>query len=125
MVTKTVFSAEFIKKITHLLEEQRVMLEKQLAQLAKADGAESGTFPDYGDAEEDKGQAVADYEANISVKDDLEKTMRDVVSSLKRLDEGTYGICRYCKKPIDEKRLLARPTSSACVECKKAIVQEA
>jgi RNA polymerase-binding transcription factor DksA len=46
------------------------------------------------------------------------------VAALKRLEKGDYGVCRYCKKPIEEKRLLIRPTSSACVQCKKTIVQE-
>jgi DnaK suppressor protein len=50
--------------------------------------------------------------------------MRDIIESESRLAKGTYGICKYCNTPIDEQRLRARPTSSSCVACKKALTQE-
>ena len=34
------------------------------------------------------------------------------------------GICKYCDQPIDEKRLRARPTSGACISCKKTLTDE-
>lgn len=38
--------------------------------------------------------------------------------ALKRLDEGTYGICVKCHKQIDRERLEVVPIATMCVDCK-------
>lgn len=127
-MVKNNLSADLIKKIEGLLTEEKQKLETKLQGMSKEGSAVMGdkvAFPNYGDSEDDNVREVADYEANASIEEDTEKQLRDVKSALKRIAEGKYGVCKYCKKIIEEKRLLARPTSSACVECKKAIVQEA
>ncbi len=125
---KSPFSAEFLKKIKLLLENDEKHLSEELARFTKKNkrlvGDFDSTFPDYGDKEDENAAEVAEYATNLSLEQSLEKSLRDVHHSKKRLVDGGYGICKYCKKPIEEKRLLARPTSSACVACKKAIVQE-
>ncbi len=122
-------SPEFLKKVKVTLLEQKATLEGGLAKFAKKDKRAAttdydATFPNYGDSEEDNAREVADYEANLSIEHDMEKTLRDVDAAIRRIAKGTYGVCKYCGKPIDAKRMLARPTSSACVECKKTIQQE-
>jgi len=120
---KSVFPKEFLENIRKTLLEEKTRLEKELQSVTGSDGG--GTFPSYGDKEDENAAEVADYAANLTLEETLAKSLRDVNQSIKRLDEGNYGICKYCKKPIEEKRLAARPTSSACVECKKTIIQEA
>ena len=129
-MTKTAsksFSPEFIEKMKAVLVADKARLEKELAKFSNSEDSEDkeAKFPDYGNSEEDNALEVADYEANVSIESDLQKSLRDVDSSLERIEEGDYGVCKYCKKPIEEKRLQARPTSSACISCKKTIVQEA
>lgn len=123
------FSDDFLSQMKISLTKEKEKLEKDLAKFAKKDENAVETdydarFPNYGDTEDDNAREVADYEANLSIEHDLEKVLRDVKTALERLEKGGYGTCKYCKKPIDEKRLIARPTSSACVECKKTIVME-
>lgn len=126
LAIKSSLSKEFLDVIKKKLLEDKEKFEKELSKFAKkgtGDNAEAA-FPNYGDSEEDNVHEVADYEANLSIEQDLEKALRDTKTSLKKIESGEYGICKYCHKPIERKRLLARPTSSACVECKKAIIQE-
>jgi hypothetical protein len=40
-----------------------------------------------------------------------------IKSALKRLDDGTYEQCSKCGKPIDERRLVALPTTTTCLRC--------
>ena len=120
---KNTFSQEFLNRVRAELLEEKDKLEKELSTIS--DNKENAAFPSYGDKEDENAAEVAEYAANITLEDTLAKSLRDVNAALKRLDDGSYGICKYCKKPIEEKRLLARPTSSACVECKKTITQEA
>lgn len=125
---KTQFTPELIEKVKASLLEEKTKLIKELSKFAKKNPNEENdfdsTFPNYGDKEDENAAEVADYVVNLSLEENLEKTLRDVDQSLKRIEEGKYGICKYCQKVIEEKRLLARPTSSSCMECKKAITQE-
>ena len=40
-----------------------------------------------------------------------------IAEALQRLDEGTFGICTNCGKPIAEVRLEVRPYAPTCVDC--------
>jgi RNA polymerase-binding protein DksA len=118
-------TAEFIENIKKNLLEEKTRIQTALSGIGQKDEGGNGkfnvNFPNYGDEEEDSVVEVADYETNLSVGKGIEKLLRDIESSLARIEKGTYGTCKYCEKPIDPKRLLARPTSSSCVECKKTI----
>ncbi len=75
-------------------------------------------FPEYGDKSDENAQEVGEYTTNLVTDKVLESTLRDIESTLKRIEDGSYGICKYCKKQIPKKRMLARPVASACIECK-------
>jgi DnaK suppressor protein len=62
---------------------------------------------------------VETFTTNLSLEKVLANSLRDIESALDRLAKGTYGTCKYCGNQIDERRLLARPASSACVTCKE------
>jgi len=48
----------------------------------------------------------------------LEKELRDVKSTLKRIEKDDYGMCHNCNEEIPEARHKARPTASTCIKCK-------
>jgi len=76
-------------------------------------------LPDYGEQSGENAAEVASFDNDSSLKNVLNATLRDINSSLGRLADGTYGICKYCGQEISHERLEIRPTSSSCVECKK------
>ena len=41
-------------------------------------------------------------------------------AALRRIDEGTYGICQDCEEKIHPKRLAAMPTAALCLACQEA-----
>jgi DnaK suppressor protein len=55
----------------------------------------------------------------------LEKQLRDTNKALASIEDGSYGTCKHCGEPINEQRLIARPTSTSCIECKKKLTGEA
>ncbi len=118
---KEISQAEIDKIKTQLLE-QKTQIEKDLFSLSREDEHEaddrSVSFPEYGDKADENAQEISDYSTNIVTQKVLEKSLEDVVKSLKRIDEGSYGICKYCQNPISAKRLQARPTASSCIVCK-------
>lgn len=111
---------KFIKQIEAKLLAEKKQIENDLADFTVKQGKESkAIFPEYGDHSGENAAEVMSYDSDLSVKNTLEKTLRDINSSLKRVKDGDYGKCKYCAKDISPKRLEIRPTSSACIECKK------
>jgi RNA polymerase-binding protein DksA len=43
--------------------------------------------------------------------------IHQIQAALKRISEGTYGICAHCGENIDPKRLEALPTATRCISC--------
>jgi DnaK suppressor protein len=41
----------------------------------------------------------------------------EIDEALQRLNEGEYGICKSCGRPIEARRLLALPQSVRCAGC--------
>jgi DnaK suppressor protein len=119
---------EFIQKMKQVLEQEKARLEAELAEFTTKNIHNpedfNADFPQLGDKEDENANEVAIYSDNLTLERTLEKSLRDVNESLDRVAKGTWGICKYCQKEISKERLEARPTSSACVECKKALTQE-
>jgi len=122
------FNQTFIDEITARLTEEETRLTRELEQFSKKDPHNTENFntqfEEVGDKEDENAAEVATYSDNLTLERELEAALRDVHGALDRLKKGTYGICKYCGKQIDERRLKARPMSSACVECKKLLTQE-
>lgn len=118
-----------LKEIKRILEEEEGRLATQLAQFARGNpkNAEdfNADFPQIGDKEDENAAEVDVYSTNLTLERTLEGALRDVKKSLERIKEGTYGVCKYCGKEIPVARLRARPTSGACIDCKKKLTQEA
>ncbi len=111
-----------LEQIKKDLLSRKEKLLGNLAELTKKDDHEpddtSAKFPDYGDKPDENAQEISDYTTNIATEAVLEKTLEDIDKALDRINKGTYGVCKYCGRPIDEKRLVARPVASSCVACK-------
>jgi DnaK suppressor protein len=47
------------------------------------------------------------------------KALHAIDESLRKIKEGTYGICEECGEEISEKRLQVMPTASLCINCQE------
>ncbi len=113
-----------LETIRQGLEERKAKLEKELAQFTKGNNDDSDTIiADIGGADDENAAEVAEYSDNLSLEESLQSTLKDITKALQRMEEGSYGICKYCNEQINEKRLLARPSSSSCIECKNKLIK--
>lgn len=66
--------------------------------------------------------ASDNYEVEFSLgrATDEQKLLYAIDDALRRVDDGTYGTCIQCNKPIARKRLRALPHTSLCIDCQKA-----
>jgi len=116
---------ETLEKIQKNLLERKTQIEAELASFTKKDENVKDNFrskfPDFGDKEDENAKEIAEYTDNLSIEYSLESTLRDINKTLDKIKKGEYGKCNYCGKEIPEERLLARPASSSCVECKEKL----
>ena len=66
-------------------------------------------------------QASVDVEQSMRIRQRNREILfqRKIMAALKRIEEGSYGLCETCEEPIDLNRLKARLTSTLCVACKE------
>ncbi len=76
-------------------------------------------------------QDMADEASNLynrdilmSLNESQRKMLREVDEALDRIEEGTYGICDSCEKPIGLKRLQIKPFAMYCVQCQDLIEKQ-
>ncbi len=114
-----------INKIKKELLIKKKEIEKELKNFTKEDkhakGKHRPEFVDLGSTNDDNAKEIDMYSTSLSVGRVLESDLKDIETALKQIEKNTYGICKYCKKEIGEKRLLARPASSSCVACKNKL----
>ena len=75
------------------------------------------------DAKESADLALRDVieEMALRLGDQESQMVADIDQALLRIEEGSYGICARCGRPIDERRLEALPTARYDADCQAAI----
>lgn len=89
-------------------------LEQEMQWLGEEQRSERGSL---GNHLADDGTSVIEQERIATVRDDLRALRQQIEAALARMDEGTYGICQRCGKPIQAERLEAFPYVAFCIEC--------
>nr|BCX00682.1 MAG: RNA polymerase-binding protein DksA [Bacteroidota bacterium] len=69
--------------------------------------------------EEITGNPDSDLEQAYLLHDREVKFLRYLERALLRIQEGTYGVCRQCGRPIPKERLEIVPHTTICIECKR------
>jgi DnaK suppressor protein len=64
----------------------------------------------------DMASGTYDRELDEGLEEGAQETLRRVEAALKRIDDGTYGVCAVCGKPIGEERLRAIPWATLCID---------
>ena len=88
--------------------------EEGLTEQSESDSV--GELSSYDQHQADMGTETFEREKDLSILEQVEAELADVEHALRRLDEGTYGTCEVCGKPIPDERLEAMPATRLCVE---------
>ncbi|MBU4536542.1 TraR/DksA C4-type zinc finger protein [Patescibacteria group bacterium] len=81
--------------------------------IAKGDD-EANTDDDQSDSNDNADDLEELGERNAIVSD-LEIRFKNVKDALKRIEDGTYGVCEVSGQPIEEARLEANPAATTCI----------
>lgn len=107
------------------IENLKASLERQLRELQSDLSRElaSASAPALADIN-DQATLESERSFELRIKDRERKLVSKVQEALKKIADGTYGICDSCGEPIGVKRLQARPVTSLCISCKSEMEAE-
>jgi DnaK suppressor protein len=103
---------EYFKKLLTQRVDQLISdAEKTVSEMTD----ENVNLPDI----TDRASLESDRNFELRIRDRERKLIKKLKEALSRIDEGTFGICEMCGGKISEKRLMARPVTTLCINCKK------
>ncbi|HWO70957.1 MAG TPA: TraR/DksA C4-type zinc finger protein [Actinomycetota bacterium] len=102
-----------------LLEEKRE-LEDQLATIEEAQFAATQSDltgeVSFDDESADAGTFTFERERDLSIENNVRDLLGKIERAFQRMDDGTYGLCERCKRPIEKARLKALPYADLCIK---------
>ena len=105
-----------LQEFRSLLEEQRDELLSEAGRTVAGMTDAKENFPDP----TDRAALESDRNFLLRIRDRERKLINKINDALERIEDGSYGICDSCGEDISEERLLARPVTTLCIDCKKA-----
>jgi RNA polymerase-binding protein DksA len=124
MAQREALTAGEVEDLRESLLKEQQELRSQLAEL------ESSTFADsqseitgetaFDEEYADAGTATFERERDLSLENNVRDLLEKIEKALSRMDEGTFGLCERCGKPIEKARIKALPYANLCIKDKQA-----
>jgi YteA family regulatory protein len=80
---------------------------------------ETGEDSVYDNHLADTATETYDRELDYTLEENSEHVLAEIDAALQRIEDGTYGTCTNCGKPIPQERLEARPYATLCIDCQR------
>lgn len=103
---------------SHLTEDIERHSEETLKRSSKDD---AGDLSAYGQHMADAGTDTFDRDFALSMVASEQEALAEIDAAIKRIHDGTYGVCEITQKPIAKERLLAVPFTRYSAEAQKNI----
>src|SRR5262245_12992099 len=124
MATRSAFTKKETDELREHLLKERSDLQAQLDELEatafSANQSEMTGEMGYDEEPADAGTATFEREKDLSLVNNIHDLMDRIDKALARMDDGTYGLCDRCGKPIEKLRLKALPYANLCLKDKHA-----
>jgi RNA polymerase-binding transcription factor DksA len=101
---------------THLTEGIELHSEETLKRSSKDD---AGDLSAYGQHQADAGTDTFDRDFALSLVSSEQEALTEIEAAIKRIRDGSYGVCEITQKPIAKERLLAVPFTRYSAEAQK------
>ena len=122
MVKKARLPKEVLSKLQKALLKKRARLMGNVEKLEEetfmnSQKDYSGDISGYKTHIADIGSDASGMELMLGLASNQQKLLQQVNEALARIEEGTYGLCQVCGKPIPQARLEAIPEAELCLNC--------
>lgn len=113
-------------------KDRLAYFRKRLVEKQRQLVVEVGRAALYGKAQEDDSIKDLGDQANTAYNREFifelgngdRRLLREVVTALQKIDEGSFGSCERCGESISDKRLEALPFARYCINCQRAAEEE-
>jgi DnaK suppressor protein len=120
MAVKSSHTKKELDDLRDRLLEEKDQLEEQLATIEEATFATSQSDMSgevsFDDENADAGTFTFERERDLSIENNVRDLLAKIDRAIARMDEGSYGICSRCGKPIEKARLKALPYVDLCIK---------
>lgn len=125
-MAETTLEGNDLSRWRERLEAEKARLERQVAAMRRSvrEDAEMGGVGElslYDQHPADLGGELATRQTGLGLQHNLDRLLEQVNRALKRIEEGTYGICERCGRPIGKDRLEAAPHATMCLACQQQV----
>ena len=122
MVKKSKLPKEVLLKLQKALLKKRARLMGNVEKLEEESFMNSqkdfsGDISGYKTHIADIGSDASGMELMLGLASNQQKLLQQVNEALARIEDGTYGFCQMCGKPIPQARLEAIPEAELCLSC--------
>jgi DnaK suppressor protein len=104
-----------------VLLEERTRVQAALENLREETAGtlydDAGEESAYDNHLADTATETYDRELDFTLEENSGHVLQEIEAALKRIDEGTYGICTNCGKQIPEERLESLPWATVGIDC--------
>jgi DnaK suppressor protein len=114
-VPKTTMKSEKVDHFRHMLTQKiNELLDEAGKTVSEMTSGVKENYPDPND----RASLESDRNFELRIRDRERKLIIKMQEAIKRIDDGVFGVCEVCGGPISEKRLMARPVTTLCIDCK-------
>jgi len=113
---------KLLEELKSQLRTKKQRLESQLSEFATKDP----NLKDDWDTKyprvpqgnlEEAADEVEEYSTKLDLEFNLENQLKDVNAALGKIEQGDYGVCENCQRPIASARLNVSPEARLCSKC--------
>jgi DnaK suppressor protein len=120
MAGRTPYTKKELDDLRGRLLSEKSELEAQLATLEEQSFASSQSEisgeVSFDEENADAGSFTFERERDLSIENNVRDLLRKIDRALAGMDEGTYGACSRCGKPIEKARMKALPYVDLCIK---------
>ena len=126
---RALMNKQQLKQFKERLLRERASVAGEIKSIAKEASKNpresSGDLSSYTVHMADMSADTYERELALNIASSEQEVLYQIDEALKRLDEGTYGLCQSCEQVIAMNRLKAVPYTSMCIECQRSQEQKA
>lgn len=113
---------KYRERLEQEYEELRAELQRIEDRTAGRDRLNSDTAgEDFDEPGGDAAQETLERSQSMAIGQNLREMLENVSNALKKIDEGTYGVCDACGKDIPKARLDIMPSATLCITCRSRL----
>jgi DnaK suppressor protein len=120
MATRSTYSKKELDDLRQRLLAEQAELIEQLTTIEESSFSTSQSDlsgeVSFDEENADAGTFTFERERDLSIENNVRDLLGKIDRALARMEEGTFGICARCGKPIEKARLKALPYVDLCIK---------